>query len=412
MGGSLHALPHGWRLRERRRYGALEWPSSTAAPPRHEEDVLRNEDGRFVAMFAYTDAVAERYPTIRAGVMHATGLVNRPSSSELLDDYRAEQQAASERLKAMAIADLPSIAAWRRAFARFGAKPTQHRNAAEALLRRLAKHGDIPTVNTLVDIGNLVSIRHALPVAVFDLANIDGCITVRFATGDELFTDLGSTGSIFPDPGEVIFVDSNNVVSARRWCWRQSAQSATSATTADALVVIEGHHDTAGQDVEAALTDLTSLLASPIAPRSRALDGRSDPAILSARFPTAGIHPARRVRRRLGILRPPVSDRIARLEADPRLPAMTTRCWRLPLLVDRQPHHHPAGAGGLVPRAVATLSGSCRSVSSRQTTVGVRRGIWVSPLRLEPYRASTTSAAGNLALHISRSTSRFGRKMT
>src|SRR6266508_3212619 len=35
---------------------------------------------------------------------------------------------------------------------------------------------------------------------------------------------------------------------------------------------------------------------------------------------------------------------------------MTTRCWRLPLLVDRQPHHHPAGAGGLVPRAVATLS--------------------------------------------------------
>jgi DNA/RNA-binding domain of Phe-tRNA-synthetase-like protein len=213
-------------------------------------------------MFAYADAVAERYPTIRAGVIHATGLANRPSSPGLLDDYRAEQQAASERLKATAIADLPSIAAWRRAFTRFGAKPTQHRNAAEALLRRLAKHGDIPTVNTLVDIGNLVSIRHAMPVAVFDLATIDGCITVRFATGTELFTDLGSTGSVHPDPGEVIFVDGNNVVSARRWCWRQSAQSATSTTTVDALVVIEGHHDTASGDVEAALTDLTSLLAS------------------------------------------------------------------------------------------------------------------------------------------------------
>src|SRR6266542_6629185 len=262
MGGSLHALPHGWRLRERRRYGALEWPSSTAAPPRHEEDVLRNEDGRFVAMLAYTDAVAERYPTIRAGVMHATGLVNRPSSSELLDDYRAEQQAASERLKAMAISDLPSIAAWRRAFTRFGAKPTQHRNAAEALLRRLAKHGDIPTINTLVDIGNLVSIRYTLPVAVFDLAGVAGFITVRFATGAELFTDLGSTASVSPDPGEVIFVDSNNVVSARRWCWRQSAQSATSATTVDALVVVESHHDTASGDVESALTDLAWLLAS------------------------------------------------------------------------------------------------------------------------------------------------------
>jgi DNA/RNA-binding domain of Phe-tRNA-synthetase-like protein len=205
-------------------------------------------------MFAYDAAVAERYPTIRAGVIHATGLANGPSPPGLLDEYRAEQRAASERLEATAVADLPQVAAWRRAFARFGAKPTQHRNAAEALLRRLARHGDIPTINTLVDIGNLVSIRYAIPSPC--------STTVRFATGTEPFTDLGSTDSVYPDPGEVIFVDSKGVVSARRWCWRQSAQSATSTTTVDALIVIEGHHDTASQDVESALTDLTSLLAS------------------------------------------------------------------------------------------------------------------------------------------------------
>ena len=213
-------------------------------------------------MFAYDEALAERYPTIRAGVIHATGLANGPSPPELLDEYRAEQRAASERLNATAVADLPSIAAWRRAFTRFGAKPTQHRNAAEALLRRLAKHGDIPAINTLVDIGNLISIRYAMPVAVFDRANIAGSTTVRFATGAELFTDLGSSTSVYPDPGEAIFVDSDNVVSARRWCWRQSAQSATSTTTVEVLIAIEGHHDTARRDVESALTDLTSLLAS------------------------------------------------------------------------------------------------------------------------------------------------------
>jgi DNA/RNA-binding domain of Phe-tRNA-synthetase-like protein len=216
-----------------------------------------------VAVFAYDDAIVERYPTIRAGVIHATGLANGPSPPGLLDEYRTEQRAASERLNATAIADLPQVAAWRRAFTRFGAKPTQHRNAAEALLRRLAKHGDIPTINTLVDIGNLVSIRYAMPVAVFDQANIaGGSTTVRFATGAELFTDLGSSASVHPDPGEVVFVDSDNVVSARRWCWRQSAQSATRATTVEALIVVEGHHDTAGRDVESALADLTSLLAS------------------------------------------------------------------------------------------------------------------------------------------------------
>ena len=237
---------------------------------------------RGLAMFAYDDAIIERYPTIRAGVIYATALVNGASPPELLDEYRAEQQAVSERLNATAIADLPSIAAWRRAFTRFGAKPTQHRNAAEALLRRLAKHGDLPPINTLVDIGNLVSIRYAMPIAVFDQANIAGPTTVRFATGAELFTDLGSTDSVYPDPGEVIFVDSDNVVSARRWCLRQSAQSATGATTTDALVVVEGHHDTADRDVESALTDLTSLLTSN-QPHSQ-----TEPYVLSPTNPSTG----------------------------------------------------------------------------------------------------------------------------
>ena len=214
-------------------------------------------------MFSYDKAVVERYPTIRAGIIHASRLANGPSSPELLEEYRAEQRVASERLNATAIADLPQVAAWRRVFTGFGAKPTQYRNAAEALLRRLAKYGDIPTINTLVDIGNLVSIRYAMPVAVFDQANIaGGSTTVRFATGSEHFTDLGSTDIFYPDPGEVVFVDGESVVSARRWCWRQSAQSATSATTYDALIVVEGHHETASRDVESALTDLTSLLAS------------------------------------------------------------------------------------------------------------------------------------------------------
>jgi DNA/RNA-binding domain of Phe-tRNA-synthetase-like protein len=101
-----------------------------------------------------------------------------------------------------------------------------------------------------------------MPIAVFDRANVAGPTTVRFATGTESFTDLGSTDIVHPDPGEVVFVESRGIVSARRWCWRQSAQSATGASTVEALIVVEGHHDTARRDVETALADLESLLAS------------------------------------------------------------------------------------------------------------------------------------------------------
>jgi DNA/RNA-binding domain of Phe-tRNA-synthetase-like protein len=218
-------------------------------------------------MFGYDPAVTAQYPEVRAGVIHATGLSNGPSPPDLLAEYQADQRAACARLAETPIADLPSIAAWRRAFSRFGAKPTQYRNAAEALLRRLAKHGDIPSVNTLVDTGNLVSIRYAMPVAVIDRAGIAGAITVRFAIGTEHFTDLGSSGSLSPDPGEVIFTDEDNAVAARRWCWRQSAQNATSASTAEALIVTEAQHETAEADVASAVADLTALL-SRYQPRS------------------------------------------------------------------------------------------------------------------------------------------------
>jgi DNA/RNA-binding domain of Phe-tRNA-synthetase-like protein len=219
-------------------------------------------------VFAYDPKVSERFPSIRAGVIHARGLSNGPSPQELLDEYQTGQRTVVQKLGETAIADLPSISAWRRVFAEFGAKPTRYRNAAEALLRRLSKQGGIPTVNTLVDVGNLVSIRYAMPVAVFDRGGVAGTIAVRFADGDEPFADLGSSDTVHPVPGEVVFVDDQDVVCARRWCWRQSATSATIATTTDALFVVEGHHDTAEQDVEAALRDLASLLAS-YQPRGR-----------------------------------------------------------------------------------------------------------------------------------------------
>ena len=113
----------------------------------------------------------------------------------------------------------------------------------------------------LVDLGNLVSVRYGLPVAVFDQRSVTGSTTVRFAEGGESFTDLGGDGSVSrPEPGEAIFVDDAGLVSARRWCWRQSAESAARAETTEILVTVEGHHEGAAEDVANAVEDLRGLL--------------------------------------------------------------------------------------------------------------------------------------------------------
>jgi DNA/RNA-binding domain of Phe-tRNA-synthetase-like protein len=213
-----------------------------------------------MATFRYAPAILERYPTIIGGVLRARGLTNGPSPDDLRAAFMAEQQTVQARLGDTPLSQIPALAAWRTAFRGFGVDPTQYRCAAEALLRRLTKKGDIPSINTLVDIGNLISIRYALPIALFDTRAIAGALTVRFADGIERYTTLGDAEVEHPVPGEVIFADDAGDVHARRWCFRQSEQSAAADDTTEALITVEAHHANGRADVEAAVADLRELL--------------------------------------------------------------------------------------------------------------------------------------------------------
>ncbi len=139
----------------------------------------------------YDDGLLARFPTIRGGMVIARGLINGPTPPDLAAAFAAEQAATLARLDGTPLAQVPSLSAWRSAFRQFGAEPTKYRSAAEALLRRLTKKGDIPGLNLLVDLGNLVSIRYAMPLAVFDVRDVTGAVTIRLANGDERFTGTG-----------------------------------------------------------------------------------------------------------------------------------------------------------------------------------------------------------------------------
>ena len=212
--------------------------------------------------FQYSVEIVERFPDLVGGVIVAREVQGGPTQDDLRAAFLAEQQATLARIGNTPLSELPSIQAWRRAFTAFGVKPTQYRSACEALLRRLTKKGDVPSINRLVDIGNLVSIRYVLPVAVFDTRAVQGTVTVHFADGSERFTELGSDEVLHPEPGEVVFSDEAKMVVARRWCWRQSAESAAREDTAEAIITFEMQHADAGgrQAVERACDDLLALL--------------------------------------------------------------------------------------------------------------------------------------------------------
>lgn len=229
--------------------------------------------------FRYDQAILERFPAVTGGVILASGLRNGPTPEPLRAAYLEEQRATLARIGETPLSQLPTLAAWRSAFRRFGVDPTQCRCAAEALLRRLTKKGDIPSINALVDLGNLVSIRYALPVAAFDTRSLIGPLTVRFATGDERYTPLGQPDvTEHPMAGEVVFADDAGLVFAERWCWRQSDQSAARDDTTAVVITVEAQHEGARPEIEAALADLLGAL-------ERYAGGHAISAILDAQHP-------------------------------------------------------------------------------------------------------------------------------
>lgn len=195
--------------------------------------------------FEHDAAIWRDFPALVPGTLFVDGVTASVSADAQIDIFNRR---AVARLERGTESELPEIQAWRRAFAAMGLKPTQYRCASESLLRRFRKEGQLPRLHPLVDICNAVSLAHATPIAVFDVAKIAGYVRVRYATGDEQYlTFSGETER--PAAGEVIFADEAGQAHARRWTNRQSALSAMRDATTAALIVAEALHASAATDI-------------------------------------------------------------------------------------------------------------------------------------------------------------------
>ena len=219
--------------------------------------------------FQHAAALWRDFPSLVAGILYAEGITGDADTGPRAERFEA---IAKARLADGLESEFPEIQAWRRAFARMGLKPTQYRCAAESLLRRFRKEGSLPRLHPLVDLCNAVSLAFAVPVAVFDAAEIAWPLEVRYAAGDEDYLTFGGEVE-HPAPGEVIFADRAGQAHARRWTNRQSGRSAVSAASSTVLIVAEALHDGAAVAIPELIGTLTAEIATtwPTTPQTAVL---------------------------------------------------------------------------------------------------------------------------------------------
>jgi len=130
--------------------------------------------------------------------------------------------------------------AWREAYKAFGAKPQRTPCSAEALRRRFEQNGELPPVNAVVDMYNLLSLRYTVPVGGENLSAYVGSPRLVQAVGDERFETVrnGQPAVESAEAGEVVWRDDVGVT-CRRWNWRQSIRTRLEVDTTDMWFVLE-----------------------------------------------------------------------------------------------------------------------------------------------------------------------------
>jgi DNA/RNA-binding domain of Phe-tRNA-synthetase-like protein len=170
--------------------------------------------------------IFNQFPGYTRGVVIARDVSNGDSPDELLQMLRDSERSVRAELGGPNIAEHLNIAAWREAYRCFGARPSAFRSSVEAMARRVVRGDELPSVNRLVDIGNVISLRHLVSAGCHAIDVAIGDFELRPAAGEEQFVPLGGSEPENPLPGEIVLVEGD-VVLTRRWTWRQGTHTLT-----------------------------------------------------------------------------------------------------------------------------------------------------------------------------------------
>lgn len=106
-------------------------------------------------------------PSYIVGIIEAS-VVNKPTSSLLMDEIRLCVNNIRKQYNVDTIKERSGIKATRLAYKNMGKDPSRYRPSCEQLCRRVLQGKELYFIDTLVDIGNLVSMESGYSVAVVD----------------------------------------------------------------------------------------------------------------------------------------------------------------------------------------------------------------------------------------------------
>ena len=131
-------------------------------------------------------------------------------------------------------------------------------SASENLIRTLQKHGDIPAINQVVDIYNVISVESRIALGAHDCDKVTGNVTLRFTDGTETFQPIGQQDATLSNPHEYSYCDDSNEVLCRLEI-RQVEKTKVTEDTHNLFYIIQGNDSTSLEYLQQTAEKIISL---------------------------------------------------------------------------------------------------------------------------------------------------------
>ncbi|MHA1862290.1 MAG: B3/B4 domain-containing protein [Candidatus Thorarchaeota archaeon] len=152
----------------------------------------------------------------------------------------------------------PLIQSYRALHWSYGMDPTKKRGSSEAVLRRVLQGENLWRISDLVDIVNLASAYHKIPIGLIDASKIEGQLTLRIAKKGEIFNRIG--GETIECRGrEVVLADDIGII-CYGYAIHDSERTKVTQNSHRVLLLHYGSDSASKNKIEAAVKVTTDMI--------------------------------------------------------------------------------------------------------------------------------------------------------
>lgn len=175
---------------------------------------------------------------IYTGVVVAYGVPTQASGEAMAGLLQEQIARAHADFQGAPVKQSPLLESYHQGFRDMGIHPGKFLCSIEAILTRIAKHGEFPSLGPVVDLGNYISLKYRVPVGVHDIDALeDGALWVRPATEADCQAEPEEKDALAV--GEPVYV-TGNTVRTRRWLWRQTPAGRVDEHATNLMFPIDG----------------------------------------------------------------------------------------------------------------------------------------------------------------------------